>query len=295
MPDQVNTPTDARQRKTLAIKNALEKFNGYEIGELPQLTDAEQETKKELCRSLKKFATHCFPYHFHVEFNSKQLALIKSLEEVISDQDETQLRHCNLERGRGKSTFLAIAAIWAVLSGHRSFCLMVKRTAVEAVDLMRYLQLDIANSNELYRYFPEVCHPICMLEQSPPYLPISRGWADKQTYQQKKTKIKCSDREIILPTIDGSPSSGAKIHCLGIRGGFKGLSHLMPDGKLIRPDLLLIDGPLYDRSDYQSRARFHNIMRKKEQLESIAGTNKIATLEVWETESYERVTTNREE
>jgi phage terminase large subunit GpA-like protein len=54
--------------------------------------------------------------------------------------------------------------------------------------------------------------------------------------------------QITLPYIKGSPSAGACVRVAGITGRIRGLKHTRPDGKTLRPSLVLIDDPQTDES-----------------------------------------------
>ncbi len=69
-----------------------------------------------------------------------------------------------------------------------------------------------------------------------------------QLYQGKRTQISWTANEIILPTIDGAPSSAAIIKVAGITGRIRGMKFKRPDGQTVRPSLVILDDPQTDES-----------------------------------------------
>jgi hypothetical protein len=57
-----------------------------------------------------------------------------------------------------------------------------------------------------------------------------------------------TNSEIVIATIPGSNSSGGIIRVAGITGRIRGMKFKRPDGKTIRPELVIIDDPQTDES-----------------------------------------------
>lgn len=57
----------------------------------------------------------------------------------------------------------------------------------------------------------------------------------------RPTRMEISDGHFVLPTIEGSPSSGSIVQSYGLTGAFKGLNILAPDGTPLRPDFVIVD------------------------------------------------------
>ena len=69
-----------------------------------------------------------------------------------------------------------------------------------------------------------------------------------QLYRGERTHIGWTAKEIVLPTISGSPASGAIIRVAGITGRIRGMKYKRPDGRSVRPSLVVIDDPQTDES-----------------------------------------------
>jgi hypothetical protein len=103
------------------------------------------------------------------------------------------------------------------------------------------IKAELENNDLLAGDFPEVCFPIRALEG------IHQRSAG-QLYRGRQTHIGWTEKEVVLPTIDGSVASGAVIRVAGITGRVRGMKQKRTDGATIRPDLVLIDDPQTDES-----------------------------------------------
>jgi len=98
------------------------------------------------------------------------------------------------------------------------------------------------DSNELLLAdFPEVCFPIQALDG------ISNR-ANGQLYKGKRTQIGWTAKEVVLPTVEGSSASGAIIKVAGLTGRIRGMKFKRPDGRTVRPSLVVLDDPQTDES-----------------------------------------------
>ena len=99
------------------------------------------------------------------------------------------------------------------------------------------MKIWIETNNKLFEDFPEVCYPIRKLER---IAQRQRG----QVYNGEPTRIDWKSSVMVFPMIPGSPASGVCITTAGMNGAdIRGLSHTRPDGKRVRPSLVLIDDP----------------------------------------------------
>ena len=89
--------------------------------------------------------------------------------------------------------------------------------------------------------FPEVSFPIGQLD----------GIANRcagQLYHGERTRITWTNNEIVLPTIAGSKASGIVVRVAGITGRVRGMKYKRPDGRSVRPSLVIIDDPQTNES-----------------------------------------------
>jgi hypothetical protein len=144
-------------------------------------------------------------------------------------------------RGWAKSTITEVAVIWAVLYGHLKFPVPIAADAGLAKTMLDSIKSEIESNDLLEEDFSEVCGPVRALE----------GKAQRcqsQTHNGERTFIEWTAEHIVLPTIDGSPASGAIVMPLGITASLRGLRFKRPDGEQVRPDFVIVDDPQTDTS-----------------------------------------------
>jgi TP901 family phage tail tape measure protein len=72
--------------------------------------------------------------------------------------------------------------------------------------------------------------------------------ANGQLYQGQRTQIGWTAKEIVLPTVKESAASGAIIKVAGLTGRIRGMKFKRPDGRTVRPSLVVLDDPQTDES-----------------------------------------------
>lgn len=223
---------------------------GRDIGELPAVVNPEL---REACRlDLRRFFEAYFADRFPKAWSDDHLKAIAKIQESALSGSLFALA---MPRGSGKTTMLECAAVWMLVYGHRSFTVIVGADAGAAESILDSIKSSLETNDALAGDFPEVCHPIRSLER------IAQR-AKGQLYQGSPTHIGWTGDEIVLPTIPGAKSSGAKVTVAGITGRIRGLKHARADGTSIRPDLVLIDDPQTEesaRSVTQCRDRVRTI------------------------------------
>ena len=146
-----------------------------------------------------------------------------------------------MARGSGKSSLAEVACIWAVLNGYRDFVCLIGSDEGHACDMLDSIKTELDGNDLLLADYPEVCFPIQALDGI-------ANRANGQLYQGKRTQIGWTAKEIVLPTIAGSKASGAIIKVAGLTGRIRGMKFKRPDGKTVRPSLVVLDDPQTDES-----------------------------------------------
>ncbi len=145
----------------------------------------------------------------------------------------------------------------AVLNGHREFVCLIGSDEGHAMDMLESIKTELDANDLLLADYPEICHPIQALD----------GIANRcngQLYQGERTHIGWTAKYIVLPSItpkgwaegdspfvrdDGrSKGSGAIIKVAGITGRIRGMKFKRPDGRSVRPNLVVLDDPQTDES-----------------------------------------------
>jgi hypothetical protein len=221
---------DARKRAA-ALASRKDSAALREIGDLPAVQD--QARRDAAAGDLQTFCETYFPRRFCKQFGRPHAELIGALEKIIQHGG---LKAVALPRGYGKTTLIDAAVLWAVLYGYRSYVAYLAATGPAAKKRVASLKRELSANDLLQGDFPEVCFPLRKLQG------ISQR-AHGQTYQGTPTAIVWSTSQLVLPTIDGSPASGAVIECGGLLSAVRGLQHVTPAGEVRRPDVAVLDDP----------------------------------------------------
>lgn len=248
-------PESYDQHKDRSARRAAEQsLTGRDIGELPAIADRERRTRA--ATNFQFFCEAYFPQSFHLAWSPDHLKVIRKIEQAVLHGG---LFAMAMARGSGKTTLVETACIWAVLNGHREFVCLIGSDEGHAVDMLDSIKTELDANELLLADYPEVCHPIQALD----------GIANRcngQLYQGERTHIGWTAKYIVLPTLqptgwsdddtrarfirpDGRTlASGAVIKVAGITGRIRGMKFKRPDGKSVRPELVVLDDPQTDES-----------------------------------------------
>ena len=229
---QSETPLTYEEKRNAArARNLALATAGRDIGELPDVADAERKKKCE--KDFRLFCETYFPETFTLEWSPDHLKAIHKIETAVLKGGLFALA---MPRGSGKSSLTEVAAIWSMLYGHREFIVLIGATESAALELLDSLMTELEVNEHLASDFPEVCFPIQQLD----------GIANRcagQLYHGERTRITWTSNEIVLPTIRGSKASGIVVRVAGITGRIRGMKYKRPDGRSVRPSLVIIDDP----------------------------------------------------
>jgi len=224
-----------KKKKTMDLQRAKTAM-GQEIGNIPKVF---HEARREACRlDFRMFCVDYFPEIFCLPFSPDHLKVISKIEESVL---KGGLFAMALPRGFGKSSLVEIGGIWALVYGHRKFICMIGADAPHAGNMLTSIKSEFEHNDELLKDFPECCFPIRGLDGN------SKRTIG-QICQGLRTEIKWTLKTIVLPTVKDSIASGSIIQTAGITGGIRGMKHKLTDGKVIRPDFVIIDDAQSDES-----------------------------------------------
>lgn len=217
-------------------RNAAIAQAGRDIGELPAVNDSDRKAKA--AGSFQFFCEAYFSLTFHLDWSPDHLKVIEKIETAVVRGGLFSLA---MARGSGKSSLAEVACIWAVLNGYRDFVCLIGSDEGHACDMLDSIKTELDCNDTLAADYPEVCFPIQALDGI-------ANRANGQLFQGKRTQIGWTAKEIVLPTIAGSPASGAIIKVAGLTGRIRGMKFKRPDGKTVRPSLVVLDDPQTDES-----------------------------------------------
>jgi hypothetical protein len=207
---------------------------GRDLGSIPAVVDQELRVRCE--DDLQTFLETCFPAAFRLGWSDDHLTLIAELQKVITTGG---FRAVGMPRGTGKSTIIVRAMIWAICTRRHPFAMIAAANAGKAERLLRDIVVEVSQNPHLFDLFPEVCFPFRALEG------ISNR-ARGQLYQGQNTNISTSAKTVCFATLAGYPGTGAIVSAAGLMEAVRGALHTLPDGRVIRPSMLLCD-------DFQTR------------------------------------------
>lgn len=135
-------------------------------------------------------------------------------------------------RGEGKTVLAqALACVYCILTGVIHFPLICAATGPHAERILGNVKRIYTRNELLKEDYPEVCVPLWDVRTAP-----QKGLS--QHVDGKPTFTQWAGDQVILPTVDGSKSSGAIIATKGLDAAIRGI--VIDDH---RPDLILLDDP----------------------------------------------------
>ena len=197
-----------RQLRKIADKNAPKSgadrvaawtARRNDVGEIPP---PRHPRLKERCKyDLELFGwMYCRPLLRHRASPDIKAGLIHDAQECILNGGQSAELYA---RGGGKTTWICeIAAIWALLYGHRRFVVTIGASLKAAKKNLKTIRRHLARSREILADFPAVAIPIR-------HLGGVAQRAASQTYHGEATDIEWGTDQITLPTLYASGGSGS--------------------------------------------------------------------------------------
>jgi hypothetical protein len=234
-PDPPADPYERAKDRARARNHAIA-LAGRDIGDLPPVRDPAR--KARAASDFRFFCEQYFPLTFSLPWSPDHHRVIGKIERAVLHGG---LFAVATPRGFGKSSLCECACVWAVLYGHQDFVCLIGSDEGHAAGMLDAIKTELDGNDRLLDDFPEVTFPIRALD----------GIANRcggQLYQGERTHIGWTAKEVVLPTIEGSPASGAVIKVAGLTGGIRGMKVKRPDGRTVRPTLVVLDDPQTDES-----------------------------------------------
>lgn len=147
------------------------------------------------------------------------------------------LKHVRWPRGKGKSTWVKIAIIWAALYGHKFFMVVVEKTKGMSRVVVEEIWKRIQTSPKFAVDFPEFAIPMRDVALTPQRMRV-------QTYMGRPTYMRMDISQFYyykLPTLAGMPHTGAIIAYRGADQSLRGINI-----ESARPDFFFLDDPQTD-------------------------------------------------
>lgn len=225
-------------------KSALERQHMHRAAmrELGQLPPVRHRRVRESCR----YDLHRFGIYYCMDAyegmspllkrppSPRMMRFVKALEMRVLHGG---LKHVRWPRGKGKSTWVKIAIMWAALYGHLHFMVVVEKTKGMAQVVVEEIWKRIHVAPKLLTDFPEFGVAMNDVALTPQRIRV-------QTYNGRPTYIKMDVSRFFyykLPTLGGFPNTGAII---AYRGADQALRGINIESR--RPDFFFLDDPQSD-------------------------------------------------
>ena len=227
-PDEDESLTDLERRR-------LKTEEAQEIGPLPPIKDPERRAR---CKNDLRLTLFTYFRKSLTNEHGKFMGLSPYQEEMVAAFQQVILgggkKARAVRRGGLKSTLARIAAIWAILNGHRKFPVLVGATDDKSEEHRDNTLDTLKASQELQDDFPELV-PLLMKRANPKKMLRLDG-------ELLKVNAKDARGCILFPEIAGVESSGARIAPYSMQStDVSGLSFVDEEGRTVRPDLLIFD------------------------------------------------------
>jgi len=227
---------DAYQRKKLreAQRQRKQSAAAREIGPIPAVADPARKAA-----ALEYFRTFCetyFPARFSLAWSDDHLVVLNDFQRCIVDGG---LQAVAMPRGSGKTSLVECGVLWADFRGCHELIALIGATEEAGKEMLSSLVTELQTNDLLAADFPEVCHAIRQLEGINQRRLLLDG---------RRVSIKLTDRYIVLPNIPPNPAASSVIKVAGLTGRVRGMKFTRPDGRVVRPKLVIIDDPQTDKS-----------------------------------------------
>lgn len=204
------------------------------------------ERRDKATNSFLFFCETYFPETFKIPFSPDHFKAISKIEGAV---DRGELFALAMPRGSGKTTLCEIACIWSLVTGKRDFVCLIGAEQHSAHEMLTALKVELENNDMLDEDFSEITGPVRALEG------ITQR-ASGQLYNGERTAIQWTAEQVSLPMLPPlpwfdnkpPPGSGGIVRVAGITGRVRGMKAKLPDGRSVRPSLVLVDDPQSDES-----------------------------------------------
>lgn len=236
-----------KHKEAMALKQRQASETARDLANGEWIRPPKDPDRRERCRtSFLAFATEYFPEAFRLKFSDDHLRVIAKIEAAVL---RGELLAVAMPRGSGKTTLCEVACIWALVYGHRDFVVLIGAEQQSSHEMLNAIRVELEGNDILDEDFSEITGPIRALEG------ITQR-ANGQLYLGERTAIHWTADQLSLPMIPSlawfgdkpPPGAGGIVRVAGITGRVRGQKAKLPDGRTVRPSLVLVDDPQTDES-----------------------------------------------
>jgi hypothetical protein len=229
-----------------AAKRAFYRARGREIDRNPC---ADMRRRKRLEKDAEKWLRYYFPEAYFLRFTEPHKEIIRGALNALKTGGKFGVA---APRGIGKSTLLWGVSLFAVLTGLVVFPGYLPWSAKDRRGGLRFWKNALCFNERLAADYPEYCDPFVESKGSSQKC-LALVWADNE--KPCGAKLQVFEGTIVFP--DGLGVIGGST----LKGNPRGLNHSAEDGRVLRPDMLLIDDP-QDRKTAKSETMTEDAIKK---------------------------------
>lgn len=240
----------ARRPMTNAERQARHVAKQNDVGEIPRIRH--RRVRRSCERDLLRFGLTYFGGTAMLKHAPSGLMVdsyIRHLQAVVLNGGQFVVE---LPRGSGKTTWMVIAIVWALLYGHKRFGVLIAASGKMARKILKNIVRIVTTNERIVADFPAVSVPLSALGG------VSQR-AASQTYRGKMTYIEMGVDTVKFATLRDDAGDvldvacGATLVAVGKGAAVKGQNEL---GE--RPDIVLLDDP-QTRKDAMSASASQSI------------------------------------
>jgi hypothetical protein len=170
----------------------------------------------------------------------QQRQMIEDFAALLSEGGD---RATAASRGEGKTTLAVALTLKAILQGGgKDLWIILGATAKNAADILDTIRTAVGESEELLRYYPEVCVPVRALENTVQRAKTQAASGNRhdndEPFEAASTSFHWTGERLVFPNVPGSPSAGAIVISQGLDSALRGMRI-----KNRRPRAVIIDDP----------------------------------------------------
>lgn len=223
-------------------------------------------------QSPKRFADTYAKAKFYLPWSDDQLESIGKIEHCVKTGGQFAQA---APRADGKTQRSETGGAWAVLGGWWLYAMLGAATGELAKDLLADIIKFFVDSDELEQDFPDIIIPLREAYERP-------NKSKYLTVNGQPARLECKTNKLVLPwtrtCLDSPAIYGAVLATAGITSAFKGKRHTMPDGRVIRPNGVILDD-LQTRKGAESVVATEKVMAiLRGDVSALAGPNKELSL-----------------
>ena len=251
-------------RKNEQRRSAQDLYNWKDYSKLVS-KPAKFDRRLEAADSFKFFCEAYGKEAFRLAWSPAHLECIEKIEDATLRNASFALA---LPRGSGKSTLCHWAMLWSLLNGHVEYALYTAADKGASNSRLASLKTTLRFNEELAADYPEIIQPIRW----------TNGEARKaggQRFHDATTEIRWGSDKIIFPTLenyiehapwykDVKPNFTAILDFASMESGLRGKAVERPDGRVVRPQLCVVDDP-------QTRESAASPAQVKKRMDILAG------------------------